>query len=68
MTDKPTIPRRDVLVGLAEICDHLGMGQKMVRRLAESDQAFPVARGARWVSSRAALDRWSYDYANRRGK
>lgn len=63
---KTTKPERDILVNMSEICEHLGMGEKQVRRMAGEDPTFPAKKYGRWVSSRRALDEWNFQRLTRR--
>lgn len=57
--------KRDLLVGMKEIAGHLGLREKMVRKIMQEDPAFPARKAGFWLSSRRALDDWAYEAARR---
>lgn len=60
---------RDALVGMSEIRDYLGISEGKVRELSRQDGAFPaIKRGGIWISSRRAMDEWSYETSRRQRK
>ena len=58
--------RPDLLHGLAEIGEHLGLTTRQVKHLVESDSGFPTFKipGGRVVCAlRSKVDRWLADRA-----
>lgn len=51
----------DILIGMKQICDHLGLREERVRDIMRRDAAFPARKEGVWLSSRRALNEWLYE-------
>lgn len=57
---------RDLLVGMGEICGYLGLEKNKVLKLIRRSPDFPARKDGVWLSSRRALDEWSYETARKK--